>query len=48
MNGLRPRAAASREVGPGPVKPLRYFGRELVLFRGEDGVAHMQFYSEPA
>ncbi len=25
----------------GAVKPLHYFGRELVVFRGEDGVAHV-------
>jgi len=25
------------EIGPGEVKPLHYFGRELVAFRGEDG-----------
>ena len=27
----------SDELSPGDVKPLKYFGRELVLFRGEDG-----------
>lgn len=31
----------SDELGVGEVKALRYFGRELVLFRGEDGVAHL-------
>jgi phenylpropionate dioxygenase-like ring-hydroxylating dioxygenase large terminal subunit len=47
MNGLPPypngwfRVASSREVGPGAVKPLHYFGRDLVVFRGEDGVAHV-------
>ena len=27
----------AEEIGPGEVKPLRYFGRELVAFRGESG-----------
>lgn len=31
--------AYSDEVKPGDVVALRYFGRDLVLFRGEDGVA---------
>ena len=45
MNELPPypngwfRVASSREVARGAVKPLRYFGRDLVVFRGEDGVA---------
>ena len=30
------------DVTIGEVKPLRYFGRHLVLWRGEDGVAHVQ------
>lgn len=29
--------AWSDELGPGDVKPLRYFGQELVLYRGESG-----------
>ncbi|MDX1269765.1 MAG: Rieske 2Fe-2S domain-containing protein, partial [Oceanisphaera sp.] len=29
--------AHSDELQPGDIKSLRYFGRELVLFRGEDG-----------
>ncbi len=29
--------AFSDEIGPCGVKPLRYFGRDLVAFRGEDG-----------
>ena len=47
MNGLPPypngwfRVASSRDVARGAVKPLRYFGRELVVFRGEDGVARV-------
>ena len=32
--------ASSRELGAGAVRPLRYFGRDLVLFRTADGVAH--------
>ena len=31
----------SDELAPGQVVPLKYFGRELVLYRGEDGVAHL-------
>ncbi len=31
--------AYTDEVGPGDVKPLRYFGKDLVLFRTEDGEA---------
>lgn len=31
------RVANSKEVRPGEVKPLHYFGRELVLFRTESG-----------
>jgi len=27
----------SAEIGPGDVKPLRYFGKDLVAFRGESG-----------
>jgi nitrite reductase/ring-hydroxylating ferredoxin subunit len=30
------------DVAVGEVKPLRYFGRHLVLWRGQDGVAHVQ------
>ena len=33
-------AAFSHELKPGEVKPVRYFGREIVLFRTTDGVAH--------
>jgi phenylpropionate dioxygenase-like ring-hydroxylating dioxygenase large terminal subunit len=33
--------AASHELPVRGVRPLRYFGRDLVLFRGEDGVARM-------
>ena len=29
----------SDEIAAGEVKPLRYFGRDLVIFRGEDGKA---------
>ncbi len=29
----------SADLAVGQVKPLRYFGQEIVLFRGEDGVA---------
>jgi len=34
-------AVLSHELSAGEVKPLRYFGRDLVIWRGEDGVAHM-------
>jgi len=33
--------AYSDEVKPGGVVPLRYFGRDLVLFRSEAGAAHV-------
>jgi 3-ketosteroid 9alpha-monooxygenase subunit A len=35
------RVAYSGELKAGEVKPLQYFGRDLVLFRGEDAVAHV-------
>ena len=35
------RMAYSTEVGPGDVKGLSYFGRELVLFRDDDGAPHV-------
>lgn len=35
------RIAASREVPVGAVRPLRYFGRDLVLFRTADGQANL-------
>ena len=35
------RVSYSRELAVGEVKPLRYFGRDLVLFRDEDGHAHV-------
>ncbi len=35
------RAAFSGELAPGDVMPLHYFGRDLVLFRGESGEAHL-------
>jgi 3-ketosteroid 9alpha-monooxygenase subunit A len=31
----------SDELPPGSVRPLRYFNRDLVAFRGEDGVANV-------
>jgi 3-ketosteroid 9alpha-monooxygenase subunit A len=31
----------SAALRPGEVKPLRYFGKELVLWRGEDGAANV-------
>jgi 3-ketosteroid 9alpha-monooxygenase subunit A len=31
----------SADLGAGDVKPLHYFGRDLVCFRGEDGRAHV-------
>jgi nitrite reductase/ring-hydroxylating ferredoxin subunit len=31
--------ARSDELSPGDLKPLHYFGEELILFRGEDGAA---------
>jgi phenylpropionate dioxygenase-like ring-hydroxylating dioxygenase large terminal subunit len=34
-------ACYSDELAVGEVKPLRYFGRDLVLWRGEDGVTRM-------
>ena len=33
--------AFSSELAAGQVKSARYFGEELVIFRGEDGVAHV-------
>jgi 3-ketosteroid 9alpha-monooxygenase subunit A len=33
--------AAGADLAPGDVRPLTYLGRELVLFRGEDGVARV-------
>lgn len=33
--------ASAREVAPGEVVALHYFGRDLALFRGEDGVARV-------
>ena len=33
--------SCSDELAAGDVKLLRYFGEDLVLFRGEDGVAHV-------
>lgn len=35
------RVAASGELKPGDVRPLHYFGRDLVLYRGDDGEAHL-------
>ena len=35
------RMAYSSELATGEVKPLHYFGRELVLFRDEQGAAHV-------
>jgi phenylpropionate dioxygenase-like ring-hydroxylating dioxygenase large terminal subunit len=34
-------ALLSDELPAGEVRPLRYFGRDLVIWRGEDGVARM-------
>jgi phenylpropionate dioxygenase-like ring-hydroxylating dioxygenase large terminal subunit len=34
-------ALLSEELGKGEVKPLRYVGRDLVVWRGEDGKARM-------
>ncbi|MFI4975353.1 MAG: aromatic ring-hydroxylating dioxygenase subunit alpha [Caulobacterales bacterium] len=34
-------ALLSDELAAGEVKPLRYFGRDLVIWRGEDGQARM-------
>lgn len=31
----------SDELPPGEVRPMRYFNRDLVLFRGEEGTAHV-------
>ena len=33
--------AWSHEVKPGTIRPIRYFSTDLVLFRGEDGVARV-------
>jgi len=33
--------ADSRDVAPGEVKPLKYFGRDLVLWRGESGQVYL-------
>jgi phenylpropionate dioxygenase-like ring-hydroxylating dioxygenase large terminal subunit len=33
--------AASQELAPGAVQALHYFGQDLVLFRGENGQAHL-------
>ncbi len=35
------RVAYSSELANGEVQPLRYFGRELVLFRDEEGESHV-------
>ncbi|MCI0389639.1 MAG: Rieske 2Fe-2S domain-containing protein [Acidobacteria bacterium] len=35
------RVGVSRDIKPGQIKPLRYFGRDLVLFRAEDGAARV-------
>src|SRR5437660_599117 len=35
------RVATSADVSRGAVKPLRYFGKDLVVSRGEDGKAHV-------
>lgn len=35
------RVAYAAELGPGDVRALHFFGRELVLFRGEAGEAHL-------
>jgi 3-ketosteroid 9alpha-monooxygenase subunit A len=35
------RVAYSSEIAVGELKPLHYFGRELVVFRGEDGDARV-------
>ena len=32
---------AGADLGPGESRPVRYLGRDLVLFRGEDGVARV-------
>jgi 3-ketosteroid 9alpha-monooxygenase subunit A len=34
-------ACFSEDLPPSAVKPMRYFGRDLVAYRGEDGVAHI-------
>jgi phenylpropionate dioxygenase-like ring-hydroxylating dioxygenase large terminal subunit len=35
------RVVFSRDLKRGDVLPVRYFGRELVVFRGDDGIAHV-------
>jgi 3-ketosteroid 9alpha-monooxygenase subunit A len=35
------RVADSRDVVRGAARPLRYFGQELVAFRGDDGTARV-------
>jgi phenylpropionate dioxygenase-like ring-hydroxylating dioxygenase large terminal subunit len=34
--------AQTNAVAPGALQPVRRFGRDLVLWRGEDGTAHLQ------
>lgn len=34
--------ARSSDIGPGAIKLVRYVGRDLILWRGEDGVARLQ------
>ncbi len=35
------RVVDSDELQPGTVRALEYFGKRLVVFRGEDGIAHV-------
>ncbi len=35
------RVADSADLAPGQIKAVHYFGQDLVLFRGEDGRAHL-------
>ena len=35
------RVAYSADLAVGDLRALHYFGRDLVLFRGEDGRAHV-------
>jgi 3-ketosteroid 9alpha-monooxygenase subunit A len=43
--GISPRGwfqvAWAKEIGPGELKPLRYFSTDMVLFRDMDGIAHV-------
>ena len=35
------RVADSDEIERGAIRAVQYFGKQLVVFRGEDGIAHV-------